>query len=407
MGAKLAFHCYKKIFFSLAKMSLDPELTAAWSQVRDDNSDLHWTIARSSDDVKQLLLAGSGTTGLADLLAKLDEYASSNQMCFAGLRIRAVDDRGSVRSIRYKFIRINLIPPTVPMMKKAKAAQLKPLVDTLYAGTHASFDIAASNEINKHDIVRQLQSNAGAHRPNAYEFGGAAEADAVTTDYAGGGASRAATDPAAAGPATAAPPATQSSVPKSTATVAAAPASPTSPPAAASPMRQPPAAVVPQCSSDASPTPVPAGLTPAEAWKMVQSDKEPVNWIMMVYSPPTVWKMGTAGVKEFVANLDPSRVIFGGIRVAAIDDRGSVQSVRAKFVFVGFVGAGVKAIAKAQAGPQKSTFEQILSGTHCTVAISAPEELTEEWLEQRLQASAGAHKPNRYDFTTKLIKLGD
>ena len=46
-------------------------------------------------------------------------------------------------------------------------------------------------------------------------------------------------------------------------------------------------------------------------------------------------------------------------------------------------------------------FERMLNGTHVPLHVSDIKELTEEDLVVRLQSSAGAHKPNRYDFSGK------
>lgn len=345
----------------------------AWDDVRSDKSDLHWLVARATSDMKSIELVSTGTSGLSDFLA---QFENAETVMYGGMRVRAVDDRGTIKSVRAKFIKLTVIPDSLPVMRKAKAAQLKGRVDELINGTHAAFDASEAKEITKASLERQLQSTCGAHRPSYYDFDGAAGADAAASAQpAGHKVEVAVPQPAPTAPADEA----------------------VSPERASAPTK---AAATDAGAGDSN-------SEVADVWKQVQGDSSDLNWVMITYDGKSlgsvaVMAAGTEGIAEMKDEFDDERVIYCGLRATAIDDRGSVRSVRAKYVFVQYIGSGVNPMVRAKAGPLKSHFEQLLPGTHVSVSISNADELTAQSLEQRLQASAGAHRPNGYDFGKKI-----
>jgi hypothetical protein len=269
-------------------------------------------------------------------------------------------------------------------MKRAKSTQLKPIIDDLLNGTHASFDVTETSSLTRAVVEKQLQSTCGAHQPSHYDFDGVNGEDAHTNKEG----PRAASEPAQ-------PPPPEENSPKSPAPVA-------QPPQEATPKKE---------AAPAEQAPVIAANI-GDAWAAVQSSTSPINWVALTYDGRNVATAkligmgddGLAGLKEI---LDDELIVFCGLRVTAIDDRGSVKSIRAKFVFIQFIGTGVKPMVRANAGPMKSHFEAILSGCHMSISTSSTNELTPETLEQRLQSTCGAHRPNRYEFGKKIVEVGD
>jgi hypothetical protein len=344
------------------------ELSAAWDQVRDDRSQMHWVAFRASDDLKSVELAGTGTSGFDEFLKT---FEGAETAMWGGMRVRAVDDRGTIKSVRAKFIRLSLLPDTMPVLRRAKAGQLKAQVDAALPGTHASFDISKPTELTRAVVTKQLQATCGAHQPSYYDFDGAEGADAAQNKPVGSTSTETPASP---------PPSTASGKSNTV-------KSPAEPPA------QAPAAI-------------------HDAYEAVRRDGDPTNWIAVTYDGKDVGSarvlaIGSDGLDGLKDALDDELVVYAALRVTAIDDRGSVKSVRAKYVFVQFIGSGVKPVIRAKAGPMKSHFENILNGTHLSVNVSSAKELTAEDLQKRLQASCGAHQPNRYEFGKQITDVAD
>eukprot|EP01001_Neometanema_parovale_P009373 NODE_5617_length_926_cov_27.506849_g5394_i0.p1 GENE.NODE_5617_length_926_cov_27.506849_g5394_i0~~NODE_5617_length_926_cov_27.506849_g5394_i0.p1 ORF type:complete len:244 (+),score=64.97 NODE_5617_length_926_cov_27.506849_g5394_i0:62-793(+) len=147
-----------------------------------------------------------------------------------------------------------------------------------------------------------------------------------------------------------------------------------------------------------------------EEWAKVRSDTDPQNWVII--GPPVgnaspksggklmveVIARGEDGMKGLLEVLDDSRVMFGGFRVRAVDERGGVTSDRSKFVHIQWTGSSMSAMAKAKITMQRPEFEKIFSGAHLTMQVSDVADITEEVVSAKLHANAGAHKPQRYEY---------
>eukprot|EP00657_Telonema_sp_P-1_P006079 TRINITY_DN24091_c0_g1_i1.p1 TRINITY_DN24091_c0_g1~~TRINITY_DN24091_c0_g1_i1.p1 ORF type:complete len:118 (+),score=33.90 TRINITY_DN24091_c0_g1_i1:60-413(+) len=110
--------------------------------------------------------------------------------------------------------------------------------------------------------------------------------------------------------------------------------------------------------------------------------------------------MAKGGLDDFKDAFEDDMVMFGGFRLRAIDDRGSVTSVRPKSVFVSYIGPCVKPMVRAQAGTIRARFEALMSGCHISLSISNPQEdIVEADIKSKLLNSGGAHSPNKFDFS--------
>uniref|UniRef100_A0A7S4GD49 ADF-H domain-containing protein n=1 Tax=Eutreptiella gymnastica TaxID=73025 RepID=A0A7S4GD49_9EUGL len=231
-------------------------------------------------------------------------------------------------------------------------------------------------------------------------------ADSHKTDIFKGNAEEAAPQPSSAEAAGAArePEAAPAPAPAAVpalAPPAPAPAAPVSPMASPRPMAssgpaQPPGAVF-AVDDDAL----------VQEWWRVRDDKSPTNWVLLgikaggargAKTQVEVVGNGEGGLKEMVEHMDDTKVLFGGFRVVAIDDKTGVTSYRPKFVAIVWVGEKMPAMAKAKVTMQRADFAKIFQGAHLNLQVSDLGELTAETIESQLQANAGAHKPSRYEF---------
>lgn len=389
---------------------MSEEVATLWQRVRTSSDSLRWIIATVNDKSNGLTVVASGSTGYTAFMAKLKETTG---IVHAGIKITGVDERGAVKSIRSQFVKISMMTDGVPQLKRAKSLQLKDEIDRAFSGANVVFDVSNVDEIAREEVVRRLESAAGAHKPGRYDFEG------VEDDQGGD-------PPKAASPTTAAAPAAEkkpqeeepSATEKSTENKedeeetkkkvaegeAAAPVEggESGAAAAATEANAEPAAAAPSPAPPVDDEP----LTIESAWKRVQDEKHPFNFLIVACDGKDaksgeIVKAGTGSLEEFKSFLEEDRPMYAGFRLRAIDDRGSVVSVRPKLLFVTMVGKQVRPVVKAQASSVKQQFEQIFNGAHITVFVESPEELTEADLITRLRQSGGAHQPNRYDFGGK------
>eukprot|EP00742_Colponemidia_sp_Colp-10_P020739 GILJ01024219.1.p1 GENE.GILJ01024219.1~~GILJ01024219.1.p1 ORF type:complete len:314 (-),score=65.91 GILJ01024219.1:112-1053(-) len=307
-------------------------------------------------------------------------------------------------------------------MKRAKAQGLQVIADDIFQPTHSSFNIDDIDELTPHDIQRKLHNSAGAHLPNRYEFEGREEnLDAVEGEPTPmsppssplgntGIASVAAAHPAPSVVEAAAEAAKEEKVavetkpeekkeekapaPATTAAPAPAAANPASPPKTGSP------------TNPSSPTTAAALSSVADAWNQVQSDKAEPNYLVIACEgrderTAKVVALGSGDLKTFKDHFDDDQVMFGGFRMRAIDDRGSVLSIRTKYIFVSYIGGNVRPLLRANAGTLRSRFEQIINGCHISIAATDQGDIVEADITAKLLASGGAHSPNNWDYSGK------
>ncbi|CAF1037219.1 unnamed protein product [Adineta ricciae] len=136
-----------------------------------------------------------------------------------------------------------------------------------------------------------------------------------------------------------------------------------------------------------------------QAWQDVRNDGADTNWILLTYADNgdvVLSGKGTGGLTEMKEQMNSNQVYFGVVRVRAVDDHGSK---RAKFVFITYVGAGVPAIRRARVSTHKPEFERLFNGYHIQVYANSEDDLSEDAITSSLQACAGAHKPQAYEFS--------
>lgn len=387
-----------------------------WSNVVNTKNPLRWVISVVNDKYTGLDVVASGSTGLSGFLAALGDV---NGIVYAGFKVTGVDERGSVKSIRSQYVKVSMMTDDVPQLKRAKALQLKDAVDRAFSGASVVIDISSADEIEKGDLERRLASAAGAHKPGRYDFEGVE--DDLQTDGAASPKGDAAQSPRE--PALQAPPPQAAAAPESpkreetqaapTAVAEAATGEPSGDKQEAAPTPAP--SSEPAAPSPAA-TPAPAAavanaldngpLTIEEAWSSVHDEKSPTNFLIVTFDgkdpkSAEILAVGTGNFDHFKSLFVEDKPIYAGFRLRAVDDRGSVVSIRPKIVYVSMVGSDVKPVVRAQAGAVKPHFDNIFSGFHISLFVSHASELTEEDIIGRLRRSGGAHQPTGYDFSGK------
>lgn len=113
---------------------------------------------------------------------------------------------------------------------------------------------------------------------------------------------------------------------------------------------------------------------------------------------------GMAEVKEMLASQCDDKVAFGGFAVTAIDERGSVISVRRKVVSFIYTGPSCGPMARAKAATTTGEWNDVMEGCAVVLKLSDPADLNENDVESRLRAAGGAHQPKVLDFTNSPVE---
>ncbi|CAF1396878.1 unnamed protein product [Adineta steineri] len=138
------------------------EFKQAWEDVRNDATDTNWILLAYGEH-GEIQLRGKGPGGLKDMKKKLHD----NQIYVGVIRVKAVDEHGSHRA---KFVYINYVGTNVPTLRAARASTHKSDFERFFHGYHIQIYANSLEEISEENITALLQSCAGAHRPQAYEF---------------------------------------------------------------------------------------------------------------------------------------------------------------------------------------------------------------------------------------------
>ncbi|KAJ2718675.1 hypothetical protein GGI07_005645 [Coemansia sp. Benny D115] len=135
----------------------DPEIKAAYEEVRDDKQATDWMLLEFVDARKDVLKVGSkGSTGLEGLKEQLKD----NLAAFGFIRVPMSNDELSQRT---KFVLLVWCGPNTPVMRRAKLSVQK--ADVKAVITSFSIEIAASelSELRHDDILLQLKKAGGAN----------------------------------------------------------------------------------------------------------------------------------------------------------------------------------------------------------------------------------------------------
>jgi hypothetical protein len=147
------------------QINISSEINMAWQRVLDDTAKTAWLYCKYSNDLKSLELQASGEGGLADFKKQVGV-----QMAWGVFRCYGVDQRGGTEVRRTKFVFVQVRPEAVSTVQKAKQAAHKGDVKNVIGNTHVDVVVESVADLDEQSLITTLQSAAGAHKPNGYEF---------------------------------------------------------------------------------------------------------------------------------------------------------------------------------------------------------------------------------------------
>ena len=130
------------------------------------------------------------------------------------------------------------------------------------------------------------------------------------------------------------------------------------------------------------------------------------NPTMLLKDPSHMGKGGRNSVETILTSGTCDDVIVtGAFLTSAIDERGSVVSVRRKYVHVMWVGPNVGILVKGKANSFSGEFRDKFPGCALYLQLLGGDidDLKAETLEHNLLSAGGAHKPTRYSFTNRTL----
>merc|ERR1712130_587249 len=113
----------------------------------------------------------------------------------------------------------------------------------------------------------------------------------------------------------------------------------------------------------------------------------------------TLVKEGNGGAEEIVDFLKdhPKSMMFGLLKSITTDN---AMSVRAKFIYLRFIGSGVKTMTKAKLTGSIGKIDDQFPCKHLTIDINekCADDLSPKKMAKELLRVGGAHKPDKIEF---------
>eukprot|EP01129_Flabellula_baltica_P013218 TRINITY_DN60_c0_g1_i2.p1 TRINITY_DN60_c0_g1~~TRINITY_DN60_c0_g1_i2.p1 ORF type:complete len:169 (+),score=60.25 TRINITY_DN60_c0_g1_i2:51-509(+) len=145
-----------------------------------------------------------------------------------------------------------------------------------------------------------------------------------------------------------------------------------------------------------------------ELWENVTADSSEINFcILGVENDSVVGVAEGTGIEALIAGFSDDQIQWGVIRVEGVDSRGGLESRRAKYVQINWVGPSVPPMKKLKALSGKDLISAFLGSVGLTIDARDRDEVEAVSIAKSLIAAGGAHKPTYYDFGDSQVQLSD
>lgn len=145
------------------------------------------------------------------------------------------------------------------------------------------------------------------------------------------------------------------------------------------------------------------------------SEKSPTDLVLFVVDNPKakqplvrVMESGPGG-RQRLADLlrvaDATQILIACFLCSAIDERGSIVSVRRKYIQVTWLGGSVSVMVKGKVQSWVGDLRHKLPAAALSFQLTGDDldDLQGDTLQHGLLAAGGAHKPTRYSFTNRTL----
>ncbi len=143
-----------------------------------------------------------------------------------------------------------------------------------------------------------------------------------------------------------------------------------------------------------------------EAIKEVRQDASETKWVLCGYDASNcvaLQSKGSGGIAELQKHLDEKQIQYGYMRLSDVVDGHATT----KFVFLVFLGAGVKTVAKARVTTHRGAVKDFFGQAHVTVDAATAEEASEEAIMAKVTDASGTSVRVLRDETAGNREAGD
>ena len=138
-----------------------------------------------------------------------------------------------------------------------------------------------------------------------------------------------------------------------------------------------------------------------ETWKAINDPDEIMGWALFGLEEDGrtlgVYKSGDGGYDEIMAALDDNRVLFGLLKVFAIDEKSDPPSRRARILFILWRGTGATAEQKFVAPMQRDDILRLFPMV-IDYDVTSREAFSREAVIKRLVTYSGSKKPTHLEL---------
>ncbi|KAG9300714.1 hypothetical protein G9A89_023512 [Geosiphon pyriformis] len=130
-----------------------------------------------------------------------------------------------------------------------------------------------------------------------------------------------------------------------------------------------------------------------DTYHEVRDDKSEINWLLLQYEKGQIDKLqiaakGSGGLEQLVEHLSEDEASFGYCRVNVSNDE---LSVRTKFIFITWIGSGVKILRKAKLSVHVSDVKRILQAYAIEITAHEKSDFNEAEILTKLRRAGGAN----------------
>lgn len=132
---------------SRGPLEFGDDVDQAFKQIRDDNTPIDWMIIGYGSSKNRLQLYGAGEGGFDEFMEELNKH--TEETTYSYLRFRYKEQRT-------KYVRVTMVPDSVPMFARAKLNTHKPAIETYFKSYNAIYAVSSPSELNLGDIQMKV-----------------------------------------------------------------------------------------------------------------------------------------------------------------------------------------------------------------------------------------------------------
>lgn len=137
-----------------------------------------------------------------------------------------------------------------------------------------------------------------------------------------------------------------------------------------------------------------------ESFKELTAAECKINWMMCKLDGKnvTLCGSGNGGLEEIRSYLSSDEVMWGVLKVDALDVKKNVTSKRIKLIYFTYIGADVPVMKKAKVSLISNDVSKLFPGVSINMNVSDPSDLDKDNIAKELLKVGGAHKPTMFRF---------